>query len=759
MFLIILSAVGFSAAALIAMGAPKFRRLCTYGAVLLPIALLVWTFPSARAALEGGVVSDSVDWVPGLGLAFTYYLDRTAVLFLWLIGVVGAAVFLHAASYMSKDPNQGRFTAFLLMFTTAMLGLVLSGNLLTLFIFWELTSITSYLLIGYKSGDAEARASALRALLVTAGGGLVMLVGILLLGQAGGSFELAVLLQRPDQIQGHALYPAITLCILAGALTKSAQFPFHFWLPGAMAAPTPVSAFLHSATMVKAGIFLLMRLHPILGGGSWWVWPLVILGATTMVMGALRAPLKHDLKQILAYSTLSVLGMLTMLLGLGGEKAIKAAVVLLLAHGLYKAALFMSAGSIEKAGGTRDVRKLSGLRHAQIPLFVAALAAAISMIGLPPLLGFLAKETLLDAVLKAPVLHTVLIIAVAVSAVALVITAYIAGIRPFLGAKPEGEHKPLPAPLWLGPMIPAVSGLLTGVLVSAIAPLVVGASGDILGFIPDFKVKLWHGFNAAFIFSLSILAASVVVWVLRHKLAPLAPLMQQGLSAKGIFDVLLRFVFGVSGRTAKALEGHKPSYGLSIILIAFLLLGASALLRLGFVWTPDVSNLQWQEACIGLLILGGVGMVFFSRSMMIAATALGAIGFGVAMVFFYYGAVDLAITQIFVETLMVLLFVLVVYAFPDLNRLSSKRELWVDGLIAGFVGLFMTLLIWKAGAVQYSEPISNFHVENAVPEGYGKNVVNVTLVDFRALDTLGEITVLFIAALGVVTLIRGRKTQ
>ncbi|MFB3140368.1 MAG: proton-conducting transporter membrane subunit, partial [Candidatus Acidiferrales bacterium] len=391
-----LLAVAVLSGFVMALAAPWLHRIArsTSGWVLalFPLALTVYFAGQAGRVAAGEVLAVSIDWVPSLGIALSFYLDGLSLLFALLISGIGALVVVYAGGYLAGHAHLGRFYAFLLMFLASMLGLVLANNVITLFVFWELTSVSSYLLIGFEHEREAARQAALQALLVTGLGGLALLAGLLLLGQAGGSMELSELLTRGEAIQAHPFYAPILLLILAGAFTKSAQFPFHFWLPSAMEAPTPVSAYLHSATMVKAGIYLLARFNPVLGGTELWFYIVTAAGAATMLVGAYLAFQQSDLKRILAYSTMSALGMMVLLLGLGTELAVKAAIVSILVHALYKGALFLVAGAVEHETGTRDVDRLGGLRRAMPITAAAAALAALSMAGLPPLFGFIGKE-------------------------------------------------------------------------------------------------------------------------------------------------------------------------------------------------------------------------------------------------------------------------------------------------------------------------------------------------------------------------------
>jgi multicomponent Na+:H+ antiporter subunit A len=453
---------------LLALIAPALhRRLCgaTGWVLALPVlAVTTWFATLLPGIACGGVVMESRPWVPALGIDLAFRVDGWSLLFLLLIGGIGALILIYAAGYFQGHRQAGRFYAFILLFMGSMLGLVTADNLILLFIFWELTSFSSYLLIGFDHEKPESRATALQALLITGGGGLALLVGFLLIGQVSGSYSYSALLEQPDMLRDHALYLPILLLVLAGAFTKSAQVPFHFWLPGAMTAPTPVSAYLHSATMVTAGIYLLGRFSPLLGGTDAWHYLVTSVGAVTMLIGALMALVQTDLKRLLAYSTVSALGTLTLLLGIGTVLAVKAVAVFLIVHSLYKGALFMIAGAVDHETGTRDVRALGGLFKVMPITALAAGAAALSMSGFPPLLGFIGKELLYEANLAAPQ-AAVLITGAGVAAnIIIVAVALMVGFLPFLG-RPllplKALHEP-PLALWLGPLVLATLGLVAG---------------------------------------------------------------------------------------------------------------------------------------------------------------------------------------------------------------------------------------------------------------------------------------------------------
>ncbi|CAM2011021.1 hydrogen gas-evolving membrane-bound hydrogenase subunit E [Acanthopleuribacter pedis] len=731
---------------------------------LFPAAVCLWLCATVLPNLDTPLLFEA-PWIPSLNMSYAFHLDGLSALFMLFISAIGTFIFMYAGGYLGNHPQLGRLFAFLLLFFSAMLGLVIADDLILLFIFWELTSISSFFLIGFKHESEEARRSALQALLVTGAGGLALLAGLILLGDIGGTYRVSELLLRGDTFIRHPLSDAALLLILAGAFTKSAQFPFHFWLPGAMVAPTPISAFLHSATMVKAGIFLLARLHPLLSDHLWWT-PLVAgAGAITMTYGALRSPWERDLKTILAYATVSVLGMLTMLLGLGVDKAIPAFVAVILAHAFYKASLFMVAGILDHQCGTRNIDELRGLRSALPITSVAAGLAAVSMMGIPPLFGFIAKEKLIEAALKAEWYGMLMIAAVFVSAACLTVSAWQVGFRPFRGTpKPTPKQAKEGGPLlWAGPLFFAILPVPLGLLVSFWSgPFFSAAVGAIQGQNLEMTVKLWYGFNLALLMSFLILGAGVGLTLKRDKITAY---LKRTVYAKwpaafhgaAVFQFGLKQAFALANAQTRILFQDALRHNLTFIMVVFLGLGFTILKITNVAWPFNpvpLDNPPLFELMIGLVIVAAIAAAIRAQSMVVAAACLGVVGFAVSCFFMIHGAIDLAITQLVIETLTVLLFVLVVHRFPDFNTKESELRRRFDALLAAASGAFMTLLIWKADLIQLQDPISGYFAENSMTKGYGQNVVNVILVDFRALDTLGEIVVLLIAALGVYSLTR-----
>jgi multicomponent Na+:H+ antiporter subunit A len=739
------------------------RRRTGWIISLLPLAFFVYFASLLPDVSAGEVFSPSYAWVPSIGVDLSFYVDGLSLLFALIVSSIGVLVMIYAGGYLEDDPQLGRFYAYIVLFMTAMLGVVLSGNLITLFVFWELTSISSFLLIGFKHRYEASRAAALQALLVTGAGGLALLAGLLLLGQVGGSLEFAALLDQGGTIRSHDMYLPILILVLVGAFTKSAQFPFHFWLPNAMEAPAPVSAYLHSATMVKAGVYLLARLSPLLGGTIAWQYSVTVIGALTMLLGAALALRQTDLKRILAYSTVSTLGALMLLLGLDTTLSVKAAMVFLIVHALYKGGLFMAAGAVDHETGTRDVEKLSGLARSMPITTVAIGLAAISMAGLPPMLGFISKELLYEAKLQAPRAGLFVTAAGVLSNVLLVAVAALVSIRPLFGrrvATPQTPHK-APLSLWLGSVLLALLGLLIGLLPDVLAKSVISPAVSAARAQPtEVKLALWHGVNPVLLLSIVTVLCGVGVYLARD------PLRRFGRS----LDVGMRwgparwYSLGLEGldtvaraQTRLLQSGYLRYYMLIIIITTFGLASYTLFSRVEvadlFRWPQDV---RFYELVLPGIILAATLVAVRSRSRLVAVAALGAVGYAVALLYVLYSAPDLAMTQFSIETLTVILFVLVLYRLPRFARLTSQRQRSRDALVALAAGGLMALLVLVATAVPLQSLLSPFFAENSVPLAKGRNIVNVILVDFRGIDTLGEITVLAVAAIGVYALLKLR---
>ncbi len=736
---------------------------------LLPLSLFSYFISQARSIAEGNILAVSYAWVPSLNVNLSFYLDGLSLIFALLITGIGALVFIYTGGYLAGHSEIGRFYAFTLIFMASMLGLVLADNIITLFIFWELTTFSSYLLIGFNHNEASVRAASLQALLVTSAGGLAMLAGLLLLGQVGGSLELSALVEQGSLIQADALYLPILLLILAGAFTKSAQFPFHFWLPNAMAAPTPASAYLHSATMVKAGIYLMARLSPVLSGTLAWTAIVCGAGALTMFVGAFLAWQQTDLKRVLAFSTVSALGILTLLLGYGSELAAEAMVIFLISHALYKGALFLVTGAIDHESGTRDITLLSGLRRAMPITATAAILAGLSMASLPPFLGFIGKELLYEATLESHGLEIALISVAVLANMFYVAAAGIAVLRPFSGPlshqTPKHAHE-APISMWLGPLLLAGLGLTMGLLPQVLNGVTAAAVQSISTHTAEIHLRLWHGFSLVLGLSMVTLAGGVGLYLGRDRLYVTAT----RIANLGRNGPARWYDWGLEGlnwltraQTMLVQHGYLRYYTLTLVGVLVVLVGLTLLSRTDVAPISPLqttfSDVRFYEVGLSILILLAAIQAVRASSRLAAIAALGVVGYGIALIFVLFGAPDLAMTQFAVETLTVIIFVLVLYRLPPYFSFTRKSERWRDAIVAVSAGTLLTVLILIAQNVQFQETISGYYVENSVPEAHGHNIVNVILVDFRGLDTLGEITVLALAGIGVYGLLKLRLEE
>ncbi len=729
---------------------------------LLPASLATWLLGQWPAVAAGEVLLLEWAWVPGLDITLSFLIDGLAWLFAMLITVIGALVLVYTGEYLRGHRDLPRFLVVITAFMMSMLGLVLADNLVTLFVFWELTSITSYLLIGFNHTDLAARKAALQGLFVTVGGGLALLAGFAMLAVAGDSWSLVELTRRGETLREHALYTPLLVCVLLGAFTKSAQFPFHFWLPNAMAAPTPVSAYLHSATMVKAGVYLLARLHPALGGTEGWVITLSLVGALTMATGAFLAIQHTNVKKLLAYSTVMALGTLTLLLGIGTEGALVAFVVFLLAHSLYKGALFMVAGILDHETGTKDVTAMGGLRRVMPVTAAVAAVAAVSLAGLPPLLGFLGKELMFESVLEASAWRPLILLLAFMAAFLTLAVAAIVALRPFFGAPRETPRSPHEAPhaMLAGPALLAVLslsfGLAPGLLDRLVGATVAGIGvGDGEGH-GEVHLALWHGINLPLLLSLASLLLGLLAYRhwdrLRARLARLEPLMARGPEAG--YEALMVGMVAIAGWQTRMLQnGHIRNYLVMTLLVLVGLVGHALLFR-HTLELDFALAVYFHEAVVAGLMIAGAVAACVMRSRLAAVAALGVMGFSIALTFVLFSAPDLAITQLLVETLTVILLVLVLFRLPRFATLSTPIERLRDLAVASLTGGLITLLMLSVLSGERLPRISDYLVANSQPLGHGHNIVNVILVDFRALDTLGEMFVLALAAIGVHAMLR-----
>ncbi len=771
--LLLLPFVGSAVAALLPTNARNLESLWAAAvalAVAVPLGLM---YPQVAA---GQVVAEQLAWLPSLGMNLSVRIDGFAWMFGMLVSGMGLLVIVYARYYLSPEDPAARFYSLLLGFMGAMLGVVLSGNLVQLVVFWELTSVFSFLLIGYWTHRKDARRGARMAFTVTATGGLALLGGVLLLGHMVGSLELQAVLDSGQQVRAHPLYPLALGLILLGALTKSAQFPFHFWLPHAMAAPTPVSAYLHSATMVKAGVFLLARLWPVLSGTDAWFWIVGGAGLTTLLLGAYAAMFQNDLKGLLAYSTISHLGLITLLLGLNSPLAAVAAVFHMMNHATFKASLFMSVGIIDHETGTRDMRRLDGLFRSMPITGTLAIVACGAMAGVPLLNGFLSKEMFFAEtvfVSASPLIEHGLPALATLAGVFAVVYSLRFGHDVFFGAPPDCPRQPHEPVHWM--RVPVELLVLACIVVGtlpawSIGPVLALAAQPVVGgVLPSYSLALWHGFNAPLIMSLLATAGGVVVYLLfgarfKQRRARWAPGLRW-LNGKRLFEGLLAALTDLARRVLRVAGTRRLQSQLLVLVVIAGLAGLASSLIVPLTWgdrarvpaTPEFA-LLWAVA--GACAIGAAWQAKFHR--LAALIMLSVVGLALCITFAWFSAPDLALTQLAVEVVTMVLFLLGLRWMPkrleqddDQARtlrawLRRRRDLLVAVLIGGGLAALSYALLTRKAPLS----ISPYFIEHALPLGGGTNIVNVMLVDFRAFDTLGEITVLGIVGITVYALLR-----
>jgi len=753
------------------------RESILAGLVALGCAIrVVWLFPQVA---HGGVVHERIEWLSTLGLDLSFRLDGFAWLFCMLVLSIGVLVVLYARYYMSASDPVPRFFCFFLAFMGAMLGVVLSGNLMQMALFWELTSLFSFLLIGYWHHRRDARRGARMALTVTGAGGLFLLAGVLLIGRIVGSYDLDVVLASGDSIREHPLYVPVLLLVLLGAFTKSAQFPFHFWLPRAMAAPTPVSAYLHSATMVKLGVFLLARLWPVLSDTDAWFWLVSGTGAATLLLGGFAAMFQRDLKAVLAYSTISHLGLIMLLLGLNSPLAAVAAVFHIMNHATFKASLFMAVGIIDHETGTRDIRKLRGLLKA-IPITgTLALIASAAMAGVPLLNGFLSKEMFFSETVyiqTSPWVDRSLPLIATLAGMFSVAYSLRLAVDVFFGplcAPPEVPRAPHEPPRWM--RVP-VELLVLACLVVGIAPAwsvgppLAAAAEPVVGHqLPAYSLAIWHGLNLPLLMSALAMLGGTLIYLIQRRHQRLrgwpagTPLLRH-IDGQRVFNFLLA-LFSDLGRCSRRVLGTQRLQTQLLLLVAATLAGAAASLWLtpashgtrGTLAFSPMFAMTWVIGCIS-----AIAAVWQAKFHRLAALILSSVaGLVCCITFIWFSAPDLALTQIVVEVVTTVLILLGLRWLPlrtatppvgSLLRIWGRRGR--DFALAAAAGVGMATLSWAMMTRPFPQSISSFFLERAPSEGGGMNVVNVMLVDFRGFDTFGEITVLGIVALTVYALLR-----
>lgn len=744
---------------------------------LLSLALLLTNVP---AVLRGETVSAGWPWIEQLGLNVQFHVDGLALLFGAMILGIGLLVIIYSRFYLSSRDSMGNFYTYLLLFQGAMVGIVLSNNILLLLIFWELTSLSSFLLIGFWGHTEAGRQGARMALTVTGLGGLALIGGMLLLGNVTGSYEIDTILASGDLVRQSEYYPAVLALILLGCFTKSAQFPFHFWLPHAMAAPTPVSAYLHSATMVKAGIFLMARLWPVLSGTDYWFYSVSTIGLVTMLLGAILALYKDDLKAVLAFSTVSHLGLMTMLLGFNSELAVVACVFHIINHATFKAALFMNAGIVDHEVGTRDIAKLGGLRHLMPTTAIMGILAAISMAGLPPMNGFLSKEMMLEEAAHTVWAGTHYLVPGLVVIASIFSFAYSMryATHVYFGKVrddyPKQPHDP-GLGLWMSPTVLVITGLLIGLFPETFAGLLVrSASSAVLGRAgeEEFHLALWHGLTPALWMSIGIVSAGsvwLIVYSVTRRIWNVLPIP----NAKRIFDGVIDFISTLSKWVTKGLHnGSLPRYVYAILLTTVLAGGFAFYQHSAEVSPGDrLMHPVYPIGLVGIVLMlaPSLYIAFRNEDRLVALVVVNALGLMTTLTFIYFSAPDLALTQISVEVVTLILILLALYFLPkrdtDADSKEQKRpanrlglangKRWANAILAAAAGVGVGGMSWLVMSHNPDNLLSEYYWQNAVEGSGGRNVVNVILVDFRGFDTFGEIMVLGIAALIIFAMLEG----
>jgi multicomponent K+:H+ antiporter subunit A len=751
----------------------RSRALTAVGAFSVTACSLLLLLAEAPAVLAGQAVLQTWSWVPELGLMLSFRLDGLSLLFAGLITCIGLLIVVYAHFYLSPTDSVGKFYSQMMLFMAAMLGVVLSDNLLLLIVFWELTSVSSFLLVGYWGHRPDARAGARQALAVTGGGGLAMLAGFVLLGQIAGTYEISAMAARASEIQAHPHFVPALVLILIGAFTKSAQFPFHFWLPDAMAAPTPVSAYLHSATMVKAGVFLLMRLTPVLAGSGWFELAVTVVGLVTVLFAAFIALFKHDLKGLLAYSTVSHLGLITFLVGLGSPLAAVAAVFHVLNHATFKAALFMVAGIVDHETHSRDMRQLGGLWRFMPWTATLSMVAAAAMAGVPLTNGFLSKEMAFTEAVNGTAGMWAWAVPIAVTLAGVFSVAYSLRLvhdtyfNGTLGDVPNPHpHEPplgMKAPVVLLAVVCVVVGLfpamVAGPLVQAAATAMAGKA------LPEYHLALWHGFNLPLLMGAVALAGGVALYLLLARARRLHGILSEDwfgpATGRVLFERGIDGLFALSARVSTRLESGSLQRYLAWLIAAAIAVAAWPMLGsgMGTGSQPTLPVTPLAMVVWTVLLATCTALVVMHRQRLVSVVLVGLVGLVTSLVFVGFSAPDLALTQLSVELVSTALLLMGLALLPAQSPKESRwpRRLRDAGLaLAGGAGV-----AWLAWLVltRPQDSIAWYFLDNALPKGGGTNVVNVILVDFRGYDTFGEITVLAIAAIGVFALMEGMRTR
>lgn len=728
-------------------------------------ALLTIIFVSfLPQVINGQIIKYSNAWIPSLGINIDFKIDGLSLLFAIMVSSIGTLIFLYASKYLRGHKYIDRFFFYLTLFMSSMLGVVISDNLIGLFIFWELTSISSFFLIGFNNNEEKSRKNAMMALGITGLGGFMLLSGFILLGNITGSFNISDINNSYDFIHNSFAYPAIVVLICLGAFTKSAQFPFHVWLPGAMSAPTPVSAYLHSATMVKAGVFLLARLSPALGNAPIWNYTLMAVGAVTMLYAAINALYKSDLKGILAYTTIAALGMIVMLLGIGNGYAFQAAIVFILVHAFYKASLFMLVGVIDHEAHTRDITKLSGLRKVLPIVAITGFFAAFSNAGIPLTFGFIGKDLIYESTLHfaEPIISYILTGVALITNILLLYAGFQVGIKPFMGALPEKFQK-IKLPNWrliIPPFLLAIAGIFYGLFPQSIDVIIVrpafaAITKNAFEFAP---LKIWHGFSIVLILSI----ATIVIGFMMYKFRPISIKKEEFVNymssfgpKKWIENLVLQIEKLALKYTRLLHNGYLRKYLRTIIVFFIGIVGYKFFTEVPLiVENIKLSNIRFYEVIVFCIMMVTIILTVTTSSRITAIVSLSIIGYAICLIYVFYGAPDLAMTQFIIDTLTVVLFVLVLFKLPSFLKFNDHKTQFVDAIISISFGVLIAMITFEALLAPAEKNISKYYAENAYLIGKGKNVVNVILVDYRGFDTMVETIVLSIAAIGVYSLLK-----
>jgi multicomponent Na+:H+ antiporter subunit A len=733
---------------------------------LIPLALFILVIEQSTwlSQTQGSsfALSESYSWFPKWNIGFDFRADGLSMLLAGLVTGVGTFISLYAGSYLKNHAYVARFYIYFFVFMGAMLGIAFSDNFYAFFMFWELTGVASYFLIGFDFHNKKARQNALQALLVTGIGGLCLLAAFVLTHHALGASTFSFLNQHASEIQNHSLFPWILALFFLGALTKSAQFPFHFWLPNAMSAPTPASAYLHSATMVKAGIFLLARVAPAFDSVPAWGYTLITLGAITVVLAAVMSLFQVDLKRLLAFTTLGALGMLTLALGIGTPLVVKSALVFMIAHGFYKAALFLIAGIVDHEAGTRDVRKLGGLGRLLPFTSVGLILAGLAKLGLPPALSFIGKENLLAGVLEyqwGP-LWAIIIGLGAISFVFVgVHMIYIFFISKDQSQIPSSGVHEAPWAMWIGPLVMGFIGLFLPFIAAWFDTSILNPAYDtFLKPSFDFQLSFWHGFSWPLV--ISLMSVGLGYWAFTYCRSSLdeLSLIDKNLNfgPSRVYEAAINAITVYTGPFFRLFQNGSLRFYLHVILWSFV--GTS--IAYFATKTASLTPINFEQkssiliSLVQLIVVSGAVLAVLARRIFTSILALGMVGFGLAFVFVLHGAPDLAMTQFLVETLTLILMVLILRRMPLSANFLQKTSKIFSVTLAIAAGFVFSVITYISATTPITESVSEFYAKTSLVEAYGRNVVNVILVDYRGFDTLGEIFVLALAAFGVFTLLK-----